>query len=157
MKQRGINRIVVAVWDFEQGKRYFEKLLGAEFAPENEDGEAASFGVRVAMAWEAGIELISPITDTESQVRSDMEINGEGIKGIVFAVNDADEAMKNGETLGLGSYYQLDYTQEQIDNKCQGRFTTYKEHFISASDPLNATILLGEFTEQPKNLKKNSA
>ena len=101
MKQRGINRIVVAVWDFEQGKRYFEKLLGAEFAPENEDGEAASFGVRVAMAWEAGIELISPIPDTESQVRSDMEINGEGIKGIVFAVN---EAMANGETLGLGSY-----------------------------------------------------
>ena len=59
MKQKGINRIVVGVWDFEQGKEYFEKLLGAEFAPENQDGEAAAFGVRVAMAWESGIELVS--------------------------------------------------------------------------------------------------
>ena len=35
MKPKGINRIVVGVWDFEKGKEYFEKLLGAEFAPEN--------------------------------------------------------------------------------------------------------------------------
>ena len=47
MKQKGINRIVVGVWDFEKGKQYFEKLLGAEFAPESQDGEAAAFGVRV--------------------------------------------------------------------------------------------------------------
>ena len=26
MKQKGINRIVVGVWDFEMGKQYFEKL-----------------------------------------------------------------------------------------------------------------------------------
>jgi len=50
---------------------------------------------------ESWIELIPPIPDIESQVRSDVEINGEGVKGIVFAVN---EAMANGETLGLGSY-----------------------------------------------------
>ena len=55
MKQKGINRVVVGVWDFDRGKQYFEKLLGAEFAPENEDGEAASFGERVSMAWESGI------------------------------------------------------------------------------------------------------
>ena len=66
MKQKGINRIVVGVWDFEKGKQYFEKLLGAEFAPENQDGEAAAFGVRVAMAWESGIELVSPLPDVQS-------------------------------------------------------------------------------------------
>mgnify|MGYP001156833414 FL=1 len=147
MQQKGINRIVVAVWDFEKGKTYFETLLDAEFAPENTDGEAEAFGVRVAMAWDAGIELISPIPNKPSPIRAEMEQNGEGIKGVVFAVLDADNAMKNGETLGLHSYYQLDYTQEEINNKCQGRFTTYKEHFISAKAPLNATILLGEFLE----------
>jgi len=154
MQQKGINRIVVAVWDFEQGKQYFEKLLGAEFAPENTDGEAASFGVRVAMAWEAGIELVSPLPNTQSPIREEMEKNGEGIKGIVFAVDDADTAMKNGETLGLRSYYELDYTQKEINEKCQGRFTTYKEHFISAKEPLNATILLGEFITTSKSSKK---
>ena len=28
--------------------------------------------------------------------------------------------------------------QEEINDKCQGRFTTYKEHFISANAPINA-------------------
>ena len=151
MKQKGINRIVIGVWDFEKGKDYFERLLGAEFAPENTDGEAAAFGVRVAMAWESGIELISPIPGIESHVRDEMEKNGEGIKGIVFAVDDADEAISQGKELGLLPYYDLDYDQEQINTKCQGRFSQYKEYFIAASDPLNTTVLLGEFTEQSQN------
>ena len=151
MKQKGINRIVIGVWDFEKGKDYFERLLGAEFAPENTDGEAAAFGVRVAMAWESGIELISPIPGIESHVRDEMEKNGEGIKGIVFAVDDADEAISQGKELGLLAYYDLDYDQEQINTKCQGRFSQYKEYFIDAPDPLNTTVLLGEFTEQSQN------
>ena len=151
MKQKGINRIVIGVWDFEKGKDYFERLLGAEFAPENTDGEAAAFGVRVAMAWESGIELISPIPGIESHVRDEMEKNGEGIKGIVFAVDDALEAISQGKELGLLPYYDLDYDQEQINTKCQGRFSQYKEYFIAASDPLNTTVLLGEFTEQSQN------
>ena len=151
MKQKGINRIVIGVWDFEKGKDYFERLLGAEFAPENTDGEAAAFGVRVAMAWESGIELISPIPGIESHVRDEMEKNGEGIKGIVFAVDDADEAISQGKELGLLAYYDLDYDQEQINTKCQGRFSQYKEYFIVAPDPLNTTVLLGEFTEQSQN------
>ena len=151
MKQKGVNRIVIGVWDFEKGKDYFERLLGAEFAPENTDGEAAAFGVRVAMAWESGIELISPIPGIESRVRDEMEKNGEGIKGIVFAVDDADEAISQGKELGLLAYYDLDYDQEQINTKCQGRFSQYKEYFIAASDPLNTTVLLGEFTEQSQN------
>ena len=155
MKQKGINRIVIGVWDFEKGKDYFERLLGAEFAPENTDGEAAAFGVRVAMAWESGIELISPIPGIESHVRDEMEKNGEGIKGIVFAVDDADEAISQGKELGLLAYYDLDYDQEQINTKCQGRFSQYKEYFIAASDPLNTTVLLGEFTEQSQ--KSSSA
>ena len=151
MKQKGINRIVIGVWDFEKGKDYFERLLGAEFAPENTDGEAAAFGVRVAMAWESGIELISPIPGIESHVRDEMEKNGEGITGIVFAVDDAEEAISQGKELGLLPYYDLDYDQEQINTKCQGRFSQYKEYFIAASDPLNTTVLLGEFTEQSQN------
>tara|TARA_Y100000768_G_scaffold43000_1_gene28127 strand:- start:262 stop:708 length:447 start_codon:yes stop_codon:yes gene_type:complete len=148
MKQKGINRVVFGVWDFEKGKQYFEKLVGAEFAAENEDGEAATFGVRVAMAWESGIELVSPLPGVHSQIRDEMEKNGEGIKGIVFAVDDADHAMSQGKELGLQSHYYLDYNQSQIDSKCEGRFTKYKEYFITTSDPLNTNLLLGEFNEK---------
>ena len=65
-------------------KEYFEKLLGAEFAPENQDGEACSVRSMVAMAWESGIELVSPLPDVQSPIRDEMEKNGEGIKGVVL-------------------------------------------------------------------------
>ena len=77
------------------------------------------------MAWESGIELISPIPGIESHVRDEMEKNGEGIKGIVFAVDDAEEAISQGKELGLLPYYDLDYDQEQINTNCQGRFSQY--------------------------------
>ena len=148
MQQRGVNRVVFAVWDFDEGKRFYERLLGATFAPENDDGEAAAFGVRVAMAWDAGVELVSPLPDVESPIRSEMERNGEGLKGVVFAVPDVDAALANANELGLYAYYSLDYTREVIDSKCGGRFDTYKEHFLVAQPPLSGTVLLGEFVER---------
>ena len=144
-KQRGINRVVMAVWDFEAGKRFYEQLLGASFAPENDDGEAAAFGVRVAMAWDAGVERVSPLPGVESALRAEMEANGEGLKGVVFAVDDADARLAAGKALGQDSYYSLDYSQEQIDRKCQGRFSRFKEHFVAVQAPLSGTVLLGEF------------
>jgi hypothetical protein len=148
MKQKGINRIVIAVWNLTEAKLYFEQLLGAEFAPENIDGEAASFGVQVAMAWEVGIELVSPLPEVSSHIRDDMEKTGEGIKGVVFAVENADLTMKAGEKLGMNSHYYLDYSAEQIDAKCQGRFDMYKEYFVAADAPLNTTVLFGEFVDR---------
>lgn len=147
--ERGINRIVVAVWDFEAGKRFFEELLGAEFAPENDDGEAASFGVRVAMAWDAGVELVSPLPDVDSPIRAELEANGEGLKGVVFAVPDADASKDAADRLGLPTYYSLDYDQATIDRKCQGRYATFKEHFLTVRAPLSGTVLVGEFVARP--------
>ena len=108
-KQRGINRVVVGVWDFEAGQRFYEQLLGACFESENDDGEAAAFGVRVAMAWDAGIELVSPIDGVDSYMRTELERNGEGVKGVVFAVDDADASMGAATELGLSTYHSLDY------------------------------------------------
>ncbi len=130
---------------FRRREKYFEKLLGAEFAPESSDGKAASFGVCVAMAWDAGIELVSPLPDTPSRIRADMEKTGEGVKAIVFAVKDVNESMEEGNSLEMEPYYSLDYSMKQIDEKCEGRFDTYKEFFIAASGPLNTTFLLGKF------------
>ena len=97
------------------------------------------------MAWDAGIELVSPLPDTPSRIRADMEKTGEGVKAIVFAVEDANKSTEEGKSLGMEPYYSLDYSTKQIDEKCEGRFETYKEFFIAASSPLNTTILLGEF------------
>ena len=147
-KQQGINRVVVAVWDFDAGQRFYQQLLGARFEPEVDDGEAAAFGVRVAMAWDAGIELVAPIEGVESHVRTDLERNGEGVKGVVFAVEDADASMAAAGELGLSAYHSLDYTLAEIDARCAGRFDRYKEHFIGAKAPLSGTVLLGEFIDR---------
>lgn len=144
-RQAGINRVVMAVWDFAAGKAFYEELLGATFAPENTDGEAASFGVRVAMAWDAGIELVAPLPGVASSLRDELERNGEGCKGVVFAVPDADAALARAEGLGLSAHYSLDYPQERIDQKCQGRFSLFREHFLTAAPPLAGTVLVGEF------------
>jgi hypothetical protein len=147
-QQRGINRVVVAVWDFEAGQRFFEQLVGARFEAESDDGEAAAFGVRVAMAWDAGIELVSPIEGVDSYVRTDLERNGEGLKGVVFAVDDADASLAAAGELGLHPYHLIDYSREEIDARCAGRFDRYKEHFIAAKAPLSGTVLLGEFVDR---------
>jgi catechol 2,3-dioxygenase-like lactoylglutathione lyase family enzyme len=144
-RERGVNRVVMAVWDFDAGKTFYEEVLGATFAPENDDGEAAAFGVRVAMAWEAGVELVSPLEGVDSAVRTHMEANGEGLMGVVFAVGDADASMAAAEKHGLSHYYFLDYSTEEIDAKCTGRFDTYKEYFVTTKAPLSGTVLLGEF------------
>lgn len=146
--ERGVNRVVVAVWDFDEGRRFFEELLGATFAPENDDGQAASFGVRVAMAWDAGVELVSPLPGVPSGIRDDLEAHGEGVKGVVFAVPDVDAARDRADALGLPTYYSLDFDQATIDAKCEGRFTRFKEHFVTASAPLDGTVLLGEFVHR---------
>ena len=58
MKQRGINRVTMAVWDLEEGKAFYSKLLGATFHPVH-DEDAAAHGVVCAIAWDAGIELVA--------------------------------------------------------------------------------------------------
>ena len=88
MKQRGVNRVVMAHWDFEAAKTFYEDVMGATFEKENDDGEAAKFGVRVAMAWDAGIELVAPLDGVDSAVRAQLEERGEGLAGVVFAVEN---------------------------------------------------------------------
>ena len=152
MKQKGINRIVVGVWDFEKGKEYFENFLELNLRPKirTEKQQRSEYGSQ----WHGSPELNSYPHYLMFKVPYEMrwKKNGEGIKGVVFAVDDADYAMSQGSALGLQSHYDLDYDQSQIDSKCQGRFTKYKEYFISAPDPLNTTLLLGEFNEkEPKS------
>jgi catechol 2,3-dioxygenase-like lactoylglutathione lyase family enzyme len=142
--QHGVNRIVIGTWDLEGSKRFFTELLGATFVDTPlEDTEA--FGLRVSMAFDAGIELSSPIEGVQSALSTSLTKRGEGIVGVVFAVDDADEARQKADSLGHQPFYSLDYSREEIDRQLGGAFRTYKEHFFAMGDPLNATVLVGEF------------
>lgn len=151
MRQRGVNRVVMAVRDIEEGREFYEKLLGCEFHPGN-DEEAAAFGVRILFSWDGGIELVAPIEGRDSHINKILDEHGEGMIGVVWAVEDADASKAAGEELGMSTFYTLDYSQSQIDRDLQGRFSRYYEHFMSGrGTPLgNASVLVGEF-DPPKS------
>ena len=148
MPQRGINRVTMAVWDLEKGKAFYEKLLGATFHPVNEK-DAEQFGIVCAIAWDAGIELVAPIPERPSHVRAHLEERGEGLMGVVFAVEDVDASKAAAEELGVRIVGALDYEQATIDEWLQGRFNKYKEYFLAADGPLSPGMLIGEFIDAP--------
>lgn len=147
MPQRGINRVTMAVWDLEKGKEFYRQLLGAEFESVNE-ADAEAFGVRCAIAWNAGVELVAPIEGRESRVRSFLEENGEGLTGVVFAVEDLEKSRHAAEEAGVPVLHHLDYSQTQIDTHLQGRFSRYEEYFLGRGGALSAGVVLGVFEDR---------
>lgn len=146
MKQSGVNRVTMAVWDLEKGKAFYERVLGAKFESVN-DADAEAFGVRCAIAWNAGVELIAPIEGKESRIRTFLEQNGEGLTGVVFAVDNLEESKLAAEDAKVPVLYHLDYTQEQIDEHLQGRFKKYDEYFLGRGGCFGPGVVIGEFED----------
>lgn len=133
MRPLGVNRVTIAVKDLEKGKDLYSKLLGATFHPGSE-ADAAALGIEVAMSWDAGIELVAPLPDRDSHVKNIIEKRGEGLIGVVFGVDNVDEAKGAADSIGIRTWHSLDYSQEQIDEHLQGRFRKYKEYMLNAKD-----------------------
>lgn len=143
--ERGVNRVIMGVWDLDAGMAFYSDLLQTTFI-EALGGEAADFGVRVSINLPAGVELVAPIDGRESGVRSTLEERGEGIIGVVFAVPDADASRDAAAKHGIGTTYSLDYDEATIaDRYGPGSFTRFYEHFLEAKPPLSGTTLLGQF------------
>ena len=97
------------------------------------------------MSWDAGIELVSPMPDRESFVTEFLEERGEGLMGVVFAVDDVESAHQAAQELGVGIWYTVDYSQEEIDKHLQGRFTKYKEYMLDPDTSYGVGPVIGEF------------
>lgn len=143
MKPLGVNRVTIAVKDIDKGKELYSELLGATFHSANEK-DATALGVEVAMSWDAGIELVSPLPDHDSFVKHIIETRGEGVIGVVFAVDDIDEVHKVAEKRGIKAWHSIDYSQEDIDKHFQGRFKKYKEYMYDPSTTYGAGPVVGQ-------------
>lgn len=144
MKPQGVNRVTIAVKDLEKGIDFYTRLLGATFHEATAE-DVVTLGIRVAMSWDAGIELVSPMPDRESFITDFLEQRGEGLMGVVFAVDDVEEAYAAAQALGVGVWYTVDYDQEEIDRHLQGRFTKYKEYMLDADTSYGVGPVIGEF------------
>ncbi len=144
MRERGVNRVVFAVWDLDTAKRTYERVLGATFI-DVDPADTVPFGVSVSMAFDAGIELVAPLPDTDSWVRRRLAEDGEGLVGVVFAVPDADAARAEAEAAGATVFHTLDYGPDELEAKLGGAFTRYREHFLATGAPFGRGVVLGEF------------
>ena len=119
-------------------------MLGATFFPADAE-EAAKMGIEVAMSWDAGIELVAPLPGKDSFVKQIIETRGEGVIGVVFAVDDIDAVHQVAEKRGIKAWHSLDYSQEDIDKHFQGRFSKYKEYMYDPSTTYGAAPVVGQF------------
>jgi methylmalonyl-CoA/ethylmalonyl-CoA epimerase len=147
MKPQGVNRVVLAMKDPDEGTALYSGLLGATFHNASSTGEL--FGFNVDISWDAGIELCTPIPGRDSLISQLVEQNGEGLFGVVFVVDDADAARDRAGELGMGVLFPIAYSQEEIDQQLQGRFKKYKEYFLNSMETCGFGLLVGEI--EPKD------
>lgn len=133
MGVRGVNRIMIAVHDIESAKRQYHDLLGASFV--DADWTGHPFGISVAIAWDAGIELCAPAPgrEADSAVSPFLAARGEGVMSVFFDVDDGDAAMEKAAAQGYRCTHSLDYTQGEIDQHLGGLFKRYQEFNVDTS------------------------
>ncbi|MCP1471704.1 catechol 2,3-dioxygenase-like lactoylglutathione lyase family enzyme [Sphingobium sp. OAS761] len=149
MGLRGVNRIMVAVRDLEQGKALYSDMLGATFDDAHWTGEP--FGILVSIAWDAGIELCAPMPGREedSIISPFLQHHGEGIMTVFFGVDDGDAAMARANDAGFACVHGLDYTQAEIDAHLGARFSRYQEQMIDSVERCGFTVALARLDPKP--------
>lgn len=147
---RGVNRVLIAVRDLAAAQQRYSDLLGAQFEDANWTG--APFGIAVAIAWDAGIELCAPLPgrEADSAVSAFLSQHGEGVMSVFFAVDDVAAAVRRAEQAGATAVHALDYSAQEIDAHLHGRFRCYTEAFLSTGPELGVNISLAKIEPKPK-------
>lgn len=150
MGLKGINRVVIAVRNLEQSKQLYIDMLGATFHDAHWTGKP--FGIQVAIAWDAGIELCAPMSGREhdSAVSQFLAQKGEGIMNVYFGVTDADAAMARAAASGYSLIHGLDYRQDEIDQHLGGLFCRYQEFVLASVDKCGFNASLARIDWKPK-------
>ena len=96
-----LSRVVMAYYpeNFEKAVADFSRAFGLEFEMMEPDG----FGLRIAMAFEAGVEIITPLGDGgyASMTREKLDRKGEGIQQFLLEVADLEEGVAQAKVAGL--------------------------------------------------------
>ncbi|QZP07699.1 VOC family protein [Caenibius sp. WL] len=152
MGLKGVNRIMIAVHDLERSKKLYEELLGATFLDANWTGEP--FGIHVAIAWDAGIELCAPMPGRErdSVISGFLATRGEGIMSVFFGVSDGEAALERSAAAGYTCSHTLDYTQAEIDEHLGGLFSRYQEFNIDTGQRCGFAVSLARIEEKASQM-----
>ncbi len=147
MRPMGVNRVVMAVKDLDRAVAHYSRLLNTSFIDVSAGAEP--FGLSAAISFDAGIELCAPLPGRDSFVKKFIDQHGEGITGVVFVVDDVDQARDVAEKMGVGVLAVIaDYDQAYIDEHLEGRYKKYKEYMLNPADTSGAVVIVGQI--EPK-------
>lgn len=150
MGVRGVNRVMIAVKDLEKAKQLYTDMLGATFEDAHWTGEP--FGIRVAIAWNVGIELCAPMPGREesSAVSQFLSTRGEGVMSVFFDVDDGLEAQRRAARYGHTCVHSLDYTQEEMDQHLGGHFSRYREFVLATGERCGFSVCLAQIDRKSR-------
>jgi methylmalonyl-CoA/ethylmalonyl-CoA epimerase len=117
----GVNCVHHVVWcvrpeSIERVRTLCEEALGLEM----QDLDLPELGLHVLIAWEAGIEIMSPtyaegtLADT---AREFLDRRGEGVYSVVYNVADIDDASARLTGLGATLLFAEDIAAEEFDDR----------------------------------------
>lgn len=144
MSTQNINRVdhVMYIAKPENQVAYVEQLAKLCRVRFHGPVEKPELGVRLYISWSAGLEVISPVSDTlpwSLHMKQHIDKRGEGLLGVVFGVKDVDEARAHAESLG----YQ---TSEIIENSGDEPYAEETEVMRESvvGDLINNMFVFGE-------------
>lgn len=146
MKTKGINRVAIVVNDLDRAVALYSELLNTTFHPIQ---IAEEHGVRAAFSYEPGIEIASPIPGSNElmalALAQHIKEHGEGLYGVVFSVDDIEQARAKAEELGIGVLHKMEVDPDEIKRSFQDRFSSFTEYFLNPEDTHGAIVVLGQF------------
>ena len=147
MKPKGVNRVVFAVKDFDKAVALFSELFNTDFDIGDVTASAA-WGIKVAVSWDAEIEIVSPIPGTTAAmgqaVAQFVEKNGGGVYSVVFAVDNVEEAYDRATKMGIRVPGSFEMEGEQLAQYLDGKFTKFKQYSLKSDDTCSVQLVLGQ-------------
>jgi 4-hydroxyphenylpyruvate dioxygenase-like putative hemolysin len=146
---RRVDHVMYIAWPENQAAyvEQLSKLCGVKFYGPVEKPE---FGVRLYISWAAGLEVVSPVSDTAPwslHMRAHLEKRGEGVMNIIFGVKDINEARARAEALG---YKTSDIIENTGDEPYAAETEIMKETVVG--EIMNTMFTFGEIKLGPNPL-----
>ena len=152
MKTHGVQRIAILLKDpdtVDKAVALYSELLSTSF---HYSPAAPPDGIYNAWSYDAGIEMIAPIADSDGEwapiLAQAVKERGEGIFSVVFSVDDAEEGRAKAEEMGIGITGKIEYNSDEIKECFQDRYKTYIEHLLNPADTFGVFTVLGQL--EPK-------
>ncbi len=144
MASQNINRVdhVLYIARAENQAAYVEQLAKLCNVRFHGPVDKPDLGVRLYISWTAGLEVISPVSETAPwslHMKKYIEDRGEGLMGVVFGVADIDAARAHADGLGYR-------TSEVIENDGTEPYATETEAMKETvvGDIINTMFVFGE-------------